>query len=47
MWSYIYTTSKKIHIGQMICREISERHLVKEGTPAMGGIIFIIPAILL
>lgn len=37
---------KKLHIGQMVSREISERHLVKEGTPTMGGIIFIFPVIL-
>ncbi len=37
---------RKMHIGQMVSREINERHLVKEGTPTMGGIIFIIPVIL-
>ena len=37
---------KKFHIGQMVSREINKRHLVKEGTPTMGGIIFIFPVIL-
>ena len=37
---------KKFHIGQMVSREINVRHLEKEGTPTMGGIIFIIPVIL-
>lgn len=37
---------KKLHIGQMVSREINVRHLVKEGTPTMGGIIFIIPVLL-
>ncbi len=37
---------KKLHIGQMVSREISERHLKKEGTPTMGGIIFIFPVLL-
>ena len=37
---------KKLHIGQMVSREINVRHLEKEGTPTMGGIIFIVPVIL-
>lgn len=37
---------KKLHIGQMVSREINKRHLEKDGTPTMGGIIFIIPVIL-
>lgn len=37
---------KKLHIGQMVSREINERHLEKEGTPTMGGIIFIFPVLL-
>ena len=37
---------KKFNIGQMVSREINERHLKKEGTPTMGGIIFIIPVII-
>lgn len=36
---------KKLNIGQMVSREINSRHLEKEGTPTMGGIIFIIPVI--
>ncbi len=37
---------KKMHIGQMVSRDINERHLLKEGTPTMGGIIFIVPVIM-
>ncbi len=37
---------RKLHIGQNVCDKISERHLLKQGTPTMGGIIFIIPVIL-
>lgn len=37
---------KRFHIGQMVSREINVRHLEKEGTPTMGGIIFIFPVIL-
>lgn len=37
---------KKYNFGQFISREIHERHLEKEGTPTMGGIIFIFPVIL-
>lgn len=37
---------KKLHVGQMVSREINERHLLKEGTPTMGGIIFIVPVLI-
>lgn len=37
---------KKLHFGQTVSREINVRHLKKEGTPTMGGIIFIFPVIL-
>ena len=32
---------KKLHIGQSVSHLINARHLKKEGTPTMGGIIFI------
>ena len=35
---------RKFHIGQQVY-EINERHLKKQGTPTMGGFIFIIPVI--
>lgn len=35
---------RKFHIGQSVY-EINERHLKKQGTPTMGGIIFIIPVL--
>lgn len=37
---------KRLNIGQMVSREINVRHLQKEGTPTMGGIIFIAPVML-
>ena len=36
---------KKLHIGQSVSKTINERHLKKNGTPTMGGIIFIISVI--
>ena len=33
---------KKYHMYQSISKTISKRHLLKEGTPTMGGVIFII-----
>ena len=33
---------KKCHMYQSISKTISKRHLLKEGTPTMGGVIFII-----
>ena len=37
---------KKLNIRQTICTMITERHLQKEGTPTIGGLIFIIPTII-
>jgi phospho-N-acetylmuramoyl-pentapeptide-transferase len=34
------------HLGQYVSKTINERHLRKNGTPTMGGIIFILPVIL-
>ena len=36
---------KKFHVGQIVNNLISQRHQKKEGTPTMGGLIFIIPVI--
>ena len=36
---------RRFHIGQYVSHYIGERHLKKEGTPTMGGLIFIIPTI--
>lgn len=36
---------KKLHIGQNVCDLISQRHQKKQGTPTMGGLIFIIPVL--
>lgn len=37
---------KRINFGQRISEYVGEAHRKKEGTPTMGGIIFIIPTIL-
>ena len=37
---------RKNKIGQQTCKLINERHIKKEGTPTVGGLIFIIPTIL-
>ena len=35
-----------LHFGQHVSQLIGERHLKKEGTPTMGGIIFIFPVLI-
>ena len=37
---------KKLNFGQRIGDYVGENHRKKEGTPTMGGLIFIIPTIL-
>ena len=37
---------KKLHVGQRISIFVGESHRKKEGTPTMGGLIFIIPTLL-
>ncbi len=37
---------RHFHFGQRISSFVSKKHLKKEGTPTMGGLIFIIPTIL-
>ena len=37
---------KKLHIGQNVSTTINERHLKKNGTPTMGGLIFILPVLI-
>ncbi len=37
---------KKLHIGQKISVFVGESHKKKEGTPTMGGLIFIVPTII-
>lgn len=37
---------KRFHIGQNVSHTINKRHLKKEGTPTMGGLIFIIPTLI-
>ncbi len=37
---------KRLKIGQNVSTTIGERHLKKNGTPTLGGIIFIIPTII-
>lgn len=36
---------RRFHIGQYVSHYVGERHLKKEGTPTMGGLIFIIPTL--
>ena len=36
---------KKLHVGQKISVFVGSAHRKKEGTPTMGGLIFIIPTI--
>jgi len=36
---------RKMHIGQKISIFVGEAHRKKEGTPTMGGLIFILPTI--
>jgi phospho-N-acetylmuramoyl-pentapeptide-transferase len=36
---------KKMNFGQNVSKMIGDRHLKKEGTPTLGGLIFIIPTI--
>lgn len=38
---------KKLYIGQSVSHLINARHLKKDGTPTIGGLIFIIPTILI
>lgn len=38
---------KKLHIGQRISAFVGENHRKKEGTPTMGGLIFIVPTIII
>ena len=38
---------KKMRLGQKISEFVGETHRKKEGTPTMGGLIFIIPTILI
>ncbi len=38
---------KKLKAGQTVSRLINKRHLKKDGTPTIGGLIFIIPTIII
>ncbi|MBQ8892600.1 MAG: phospho-N-acetylmuramoyl-pentapeptide-transferase [Bacilli bacterium] len=37
---------KRLHMGQRISSYVGERHHAKEGTPTFGGLIFIIPTLI-
>ena len=37
---------RKLHFGQSVSLTLGERHLKKNGTPTIGGLIFIIPTII-
>lgn len=36
---------RKLKIGQNVSATVGERHMKKNGTPTLGGLIFIIPTI--
>ena len=38
---------KKLNLGQRISTYVGDRHQAKEGTPTLGGLIFIIPTLLI
>ncbi len=38
---------RRLKVGQSVSRLINERHLKKDGTPTIGGLIFIIPTIII
>ena len=38
---------KKLKVGQSVSHLINKRHLKKDGTPTIGGLIFIIPTIII
>ena len=42
---FVVPLLKKMHMGQKISVFVGEAHRKKEGTPTMGGLIFIIPTI--
>ena len=42
---FVIPLFKRLHFGQSVSKLISKRHLKKEGTPTMGGVIFIVPVI--
>ena len=38
---------RKLKMGQTVSRLINKRHLAKDGTPTLGGLIFIVPTIII
>ena len=38
---------KRLHMGQRISSYVGDRHQAKEGTPTFGGLIFIIPTLII
>ena len=43
---FLLPVLKKLNFRQNVSKHITERHLQKEGTPTIGGLIFIIPTII-
>ncbi len=43
---FVIPLFRRLHFGQSVSKFISKRHLKKEGTPTMGGVIFILPVII-
>ena len=44
---FVLKILKKLHINQSVSSTLGKSHQEKEGTPTMGGIIFIIPTIII
>lgn len=42
---FLLPVLKKLNFRQNVSKHITERHLQKEGTPTIGGLIFIIPTV--
>lgn len=45
--AFLIPVLRRLKVGQSVSRLINKRHLKKDGTPTIGGLIFIIPTILI
>lgn len=43
---FLIPVLKKVNISQSVSKHLNERHLAKEGTPTMGGFIFILAVVI-
>ena len=44
---FVVPLFRKLHFGQSVSLTLGERHLKKNGTPTIGGLIFIIPTVII